>query len=116
MAQARNARRRDNAAKLPELMPEATRVDTGAAAEAASAADAAVDVTQRAVAGKLYTYSQDNEEVVIEVAVPAATKAKDVTCSIKLDSIALRVATLPEGQTERRTVLGRSRDGPGTVY
>ena len=100
MAQARNARRRDNAAKLPDFMPEATRVDTGAAAAAASAADAAVDVTQRAVAGKLYTYSQDNEEVVIEVAVPAATKAKDVTCSIKLDSIALRVATLPEGQAE----------------
>jgi hypothetical protein len=100
LAQARNAARRDNAKRLPELAPGATRIDAGAAAFEADAADAAVDVTQRAVPGKLYTYSQDGDEVVVEVKVPAATKSKDVSCAIKLDSIALSVATLPEGQRE----------------
>ncbi len=100
LAQARNAARRDNAKRLPELAPGATRIDAGAAAFEADAADAAVDVTQRAVPGKLYTYSQDGDEVVVEVKVPAETKSKDVSCVIKLDSISLSVGTLPEGQRD----------------
>jgi hypothetical protein len=99
-AQARNKSRRENAARLPEMVPGATRIDMGKVGVEADATDAAVDVTQRAVEGKLYTYSQDNDEVVVEVKVPAETKAKDVACSIKLDSIALTVGTLPEGQRE----------------
>ena len=99
-AQARNAQRRENAAKLPDMMPNATRVDAGAMAFEAEQADKAVDCTQRAVAGKLYTYAQDNEEVVIEVKVPAETKAKDVRCAFKPDSVALSVATLPEAQRD----------------
>ena len=100
LAQARNAQRRENAAKLPDMMPNATRVDAGAMAFEAEQADKAVDCTQRAVAGKLYTYAQDNEEVVIEVKVPAETKAKDVRCAFKPDSVALSVATLPEAQRD----------------
>jgi hypothetical protein len=99
-AQARNARRRENAAKLPDMMPNATRVDAGAMAFEADQADKAVDCTQRSVDGKLYTYAQDNEEVVLEVKVPAETKSKDVRCAFKPDSVALSVATLPEAQRE----------------
>jgi hypothetical protein len=99
-AQARNAQRRENAAKLPDMVPNATRVDTGAAAFKAEQADKAVDCTQRPVAGKLYTYAQDSDEVVLEVKVPAETKSKDVRCVFKPDAIALSVATLPEAQRE----------------
>ncbi len=97
-AQARNARRREHGAKVADMMPEgATRVVDTASARLA---DEAQDAAQRAVPGKLYTYSQDNEEVVIEAKVPAETKAKDVRCTVKPDSISLSVATLPEGQRD----------------
>ena len=100
-AQARNARRRDNASRLSELAPGATRIDTAAAsAFAADAEDAAKDASQQPVAGKLYTYSQDSDEVVVEVKVPAATKSKDVACTVKPDTVSLTVATLPEGQRD----------------
>jgi hypothetical protein len=99
-AQARNARRRDNAARLPEMLPGAARVDMGASAQEAEASNAAVDASQREVEGKLYTYSQDSDEVVVEVKVPPETKSKDVKCAIKTDSVALSVATLPEAQRD----------------
>jgi hypothetical protein len=100
VAQDRNARRRENAGRMAELVPNAERIDAGAAGMAVDAANAAADASQRAVPGKLYTYSQDNEEVVLELPVPPETKAKDVSYSIKPDTIALAVATLPEAQRE----------------
>jgi len=100
VAQSRNARRRENAARLPDMMPSATRVDSGALAFEAEQANKAVDATQRTVEGKLYTYAQDNEEVVLEVKVPAETKSKDVRCAFKPDRVSLVVATLPEAQRE----------------
>jgi len=96
-AQARNARRRANAGKMADLVPGAVTIEPGKAAAEAEAAHARADATQQAVAGALYTYSQDTEEVVVEVAVPPETRAGDVALALKAETIALTVATLPEG-------------------
>ena len=97
----RNARRRENSAKLPGLMPSGTQVMTGMDGGAAAArAQAALDATQGAVEGKAYTFSQDDEEVVVELKVPAATKASDVACTVKPGSVKLSVRTLGEGEQE----------------
>lgn len=97
-AQARNARRRANAGKMADLVPGGVAIEPGKAAAEAEAAHAQVDATQQSVAGALYTYSQDTEEVVVEVAVPPETKARDVALTVKAETISLVVATLPEAQ------------------
>lgn len=79
------------------MMPGATRVDAG---DLGKAQEAEQDASQRSVPGKQYTYSQDNEEVVVEVRLPADTKAKDVSCYVKPEHLSLSVATLPEGARE----------------
>ena len=96
-ARRRNEKRRDNSEKVASLVPGATRIDTSSAS-ARDVADA--DAQQRDAPGGGYTYSQSGEEVTIEVKVPAETKGAHVTCTIKPESIVLRVATLPDGKKD----------------
>ena len=83
------------------MMPSGTQVITGMDGGAGAArAQAAADATQRTVEGKAYSFSQDDEEVVVELRVPGATKAADVACTGKPGSLRLVVRTLGEGQQE----------------
>ena len=93
-----NRRRQASAGKMQELTRGMANV--GAGAEAMD--EAAEDAQQKAVAGALYTWSQEGEDVTVEVRVPAETKGAHVKFAVKPQSIELAVATLPEGQ---RTVL-----------
>ena len=45
----------------------------------------------------MYAWSQEGEDVVVTVQVPAETSKADVRCDIKRQSMHLEVATLPEG-------------------
>lgn len=103
-ANARNASRREAAARLPSMLPPgAAHIDIGGSSStaiAAAAAREAADATQSVAPDRPYTYSQDNTEVVLELPVPASTKAKDVSCAIKVGSIELSVASL-----DPRTIL-----------
>ena len=45
----------------------------------------------------MYAWSQEGEDVVVTVQVPAETSKTDVRCDIKRQSMHLEVATLPEG-------------------
>jgi len=94
-AQAANARRRENSGRMADLLPPGSAVIDASAARGEEAAE---DVAQKAVAGKRYTYSQDGDEVVLEVRVPLETKARDVAAKITPDAVSLSVATLPEGE------------------
>lgn len=68
------------------------------------------DAQQRPAPGKPYTLSQDGEAVVLELAVPAGTRARDVAFSAKVGSLRLEVATLQPPAS--RVVLDGEPFGP----
>ena len=96
------ARRADGGARVASLLPDGGGASAlrpmNPAAEAA--AQAAADAVQRPVDGARYTYSQDEDELVLELRVPAATRAADVACTVRPASLRLAVATLPEAERE----------------
>lgn len=87
-----NVRRRAASTRAADLAASGGATVVGAT----GGADEPVEMAAKA--GERYAWRQDDDEVTVEVDVPAGTRGKDVRCKIGAQSLLLEVATLPEGE------------------
>ena len=97
-----NIKKKQNVGDVQEQLRAMGAVNS--AADSLNLQDALPEPTDPALLGAvdhdmnhMYAWSQEGEDVVVTVQVPAETSKADVRCDIKRQSMNLEVATLPEG-------------------